>query len=1081
MTESNCDDNFSNLRKNVDLESNIAYLASFPELNPMIIVEMDESGNVTYLNPSARRIFPDLAVKKILHPYLEKHKNWIKSRINPDYLSSPYEIVIGEKYYLQYLAEVKQNQHIRVYGLDITETKQAENMIQKQNAILKSIIESPNTPIYSIDSSYNYTSFNSCHAAVMKALYGENIELGRNFLEYRKNPEDRKSAKNNLDLALHGESFTVETWEGNNEISRRFFEISHNPVKGINDQIIGAAVFAKDITERRIIEEALVKSKIELEERVKDRTEDLQIANDFLRNEIYARKKTEEKLAEKLKELQCLYQINNLDDEADLDLEKLYTRALSILAQGFESPDMICVRILVDGNSYRTLNWEDSLTRQTSPIKAGTLNIGTIEVGYINTTNPKNTHAFSKEENIMLNAVGELLGSIITRRTTEFESRQVEKRILLSNEIMALFWESTNVKDYLTEVVKLIHKWIGCDCAGVRLLEADTGMIPYIAYEGFSDEFINLEGSLSLGRDTCACVRIIADKLEPQDSEISTSRGSVYIKNFVEFINSLPEEKKSRYRGTCLQHGFKSIAVVPIKHNKIMFGAIHIADTSSAILSSKDIETLERVADLIGQGLYRFDIEERIRNNQTRLANAQKIAHLGDFDWDLRKNKINWSDEVYSIFGKRPQGFLATYQKFLSFVHPEDRDIVEQAVDAALYRQQPFNIEHRILLSDGSIGFVHEQAIITFDETGQPLKMIGTIQDITTRKVMEKQLLESSNYARTLIEVSLDPMMTISSAGKIMDVNTATEIATGLNRNQLVGTDFANYFDEPQKAREGYQRVFQDGFVRDYPLVLRSVNGKTLEVLYNASLYRNRAGEVQGVFAAARDVTQLKKIEEELHALSRQIVIAQENERRTIARELHDEIGQSLTALKIMLSQAVRLPDEKRQDSLKEAYTLASNLLQQVRELSLNLRPSMLDDLGLLPTLIWHFDRVTSQTGVRINFEHDGLQTDLPPEVNTSVYRIIQEAITNIVRHSGAKEALINIYFNNGILFIKIEDEGQGFSLADTNIKVTAGLSGMRERVLLLGGKLTLDTAPNQGTRIIVELPISIRNDESKK
>jgi PAS domain S-box-containing protein len=960
-------------------------------------------------------------------------------------------------------------------------SKLDENIIQKQNAILKSIIESANTPIYSVDNHYNYTSFNSSHAIAMKSLYGVNIELGKNLLEYHKDPLDLESTKSNLDIALHGESFTVEIWEGTDELSRRFFEISHNPVKGINEQIIGVAVFAKDITERRINEEALVRSKIELEERVKERTEDLQIANDFLSNEIYSRKKTETKLAERLKELQCLYQINNLDDEIELDLEKLYKKAISIIPRGYRYPDLVCVRLIVDGKSYQTSNWENTPVKRISPIKAGTTNIGTIEAGYIRDSNLQRQNIFSQEENVMLDAIGELLGSIIRRRMAEAESRQTERRILLNNQIMKLFWESNNAKEYLTEVVDLIHRWNWCDCVGVRMLQTETSTIPYIAYKGFNSDFIDLEGSLSLKRDTCACVRIISGDLEPQDSDILTAQGSVYMRDSIEFINNLPENMKSRYRGTCLQYGFRTIAVVPIKHDKIIFGAIHIADSKVAALSAKDVETLERAAELVGQGLYRFDIEDRIRTNQTRLANAQKIAHLGDFDWDIRNNTINWSDEVYSIYGKRPQAFQANYQKSISYVHPEDRDRVEKAIDAALFHQQPYNIEHRVLLSDGTIGYVHEQAMITYDESGQPLKMIGTIQDITARKLMEEQLLESSNYARTLIEVSLDPLMTISSAGKIMDVNKATETATGLNRSQLVGTDFASYFDDPKKAREGYERVFSDGYVRDYPLVLRSINGKTLEVLYNASLYRDSSGEVQGVFAAARDVTQLKKIEEELHALSRQIVIAQENERRAIARELHDEIGQSLTALKIMLSQAVRLPDEKRLDSLKEAYTLASDLLQQVREMSLNLRPSMLDDLGLLPTLIWHFDRITSQTGVRINFEHDGLQTELPSEVNTSVYRIIQEALTNVVRHSGVKEAKVNIYFNNGVLFIRIVDEGQGFTLAETNTKITAGLSGMRERVLLLGGKLKLDTAPKKGTRIFVELPISKRNGELTK
>ena len=113
-------------------------------------------------------------------------------------------------------------------------------------------------------------------------------------------------------------------------------------------------------------------------------------------------------------------------------------------------------------------------------------------------------------------------------------------------------------------------------------------------------------------------------------------------------------------------------------------------------------------------------------------------------------------------------------------------------------------------------------------------------------------------YARSLIEASLDPLVTISPEGKIMDVNESTELITGLSRKELIGSNFSNYFTEPEKAEEGYKLVFEKGIVRDYPLSIRNVSGKVTEVLYNASLYKNEAGEVQGVFAAARDITEDK-------------------------------------------------------------------------------------------------------------------------------------------------------------------------------------------------------------------------------
>jgi PAS domain S-box-containing protein len=137
-------------------------------------------------------------------------------------------------------------------------------------------------------------------------------------------------------------------------------------------------------------------------------------------------------------------------------------------------------------------------------------------------------------------------------------------------------------------------------------------------------------------------------------------------------------------------------------------------------------------------------------------------------------------------------------------------------------------------------------------------------KDITERKKLEEEIRAASVYSRNLLEANLDPLVTISPEGKITDVNKASEQATGVPRERLIGKDFCDYFTEPEKARAGYQQVFSQGFVKDYPLTLRHASGKTIDVLYNASVYRNEAGEVEGVFAAARDITERNKLSEEL-------------------------------------------------------------------------------------------------------------------------------------------------------------------------------------------------------------------------
>jgi PAS domain S-box-containing protein len=180
------------------------------------------------------------------------------------------------------------------------------------------------------------------------------------------------------------------------------------------------------------------------------------------------------------------------------------------------------------------------------------------------------------------------------------------------------------------------------------------------------------------------------------------------------------------------------------------------------------------------------------------------------------------------------------------------------------------------------------------DQAGQVIGASTIARDVTAevvaRQQAEERLAAASQYARSLIESSLDPLVTISGDGKITDVNEATVKVTGVLREQLIGTDFSNYFIEPEKAREGYQQVFAQGFVTDYPLTIRHRDGRLTDVLYNASVYKDARGNVIGVFAAARDVTARKRVEEELAEQRRReldrLAELEKFQRLTVGREL---------------------------------------------------------------------------------------------------------------------------------------------------------------------------------------------------
>ena len=222
---------------------------------------------------------------------------------------------------------------------------------------------------------------------------------------------------------------------------------------------------------------------------------------------------------------------------------------------------------------------------------------------------------------------------------------------------------------------------------------------------------------------------------------------------------------------------------------------------------------------------------------------------------------------------------------------------------------------------------------------------------------------------------------------------------------------------------------------------------------------------------SARDLLEARVVDAtmELRDLSRRLLTIQEEERRHLARELHDEVGQALTGLSLTLATARR---GAVQEYLDRAVAISDDLLERVRLMSLDLRPSILDDLGLLPALLSLAERYTLRTGVHVDIRHRGLDKRFPAEVETAAYRVVQEALTNVARHAGTNSATVRIVAD-AWMTINVGDHGRGFDV-DHNLESgrSSGLNGMRERVRLLGGKISIESALDQGTIVVAELPL---------
>ena len=228
--------------------------------------------------------------------------------------------------------------------------------------------------------------------------------------------------------------------------------------------------------------------------------------------------------------------------------------------------------------------------------------------------------------------------------------------------------------------------------------------------------------------------------------------------------------------------------------------------------------------------------------------------------------------------------------------------------------------------------------------------------------------------------------------------------------------------------------------------------------------------DVENALRAARDRERGLRQRLEMH--SRMVVEAQEGERCRIARELHDEIGQSLTGLKLTLEDHGHLSTAAVAERLTRARDVTVELLRRVQELALDLRPAMLDDLGLRPALLWLVERYSVQTGIDVDMHCSDVADRLPPELETAAYRIVQEALTNVARHAGVGRVTVDCTVAADGLRVEVADDGSGFDVDAVPAGSSSGLAGMEERARSAGGRLWIRSEPERGTTVVAHLPI---------
>jgi PAS domain S-box-containing protein len=368
---------------------------------------------------------------------------------------------------------------------------------------------------------------------------------------------------------------------------------------------------------------------------------------------------------------------------------------------------------------------------------------------------------------------------------------------------------------------------------------------------------------------------------------------------------------------------------------------------------------------------------------------------------------------------------------------------------------------------------------------------------------MEKKVKENERWLSEILQNMGEGMIASDALGNVKLMNKVAQSKTGWQLAEALGRNISEILN---LVYEDTNVVINDAEILLNPgsgleitgnALLKNKESGELLITRTASLIKEANNNVAGMVVVFRDITTQNNAEKEKEKLFKKVSLAQERlqiiskrtleiqeaERRHIARELHDEIGQILTAIKINIQTAFKLTGiEKIEKHLNEGVELVEEALSQVRKLSVDLRPSMLDDLGLVPALRWYVDKQSLRSGISAKVFAEDIIKRLPSNIEITCFRVSQEALTNIIKHAQASNVEIKLFFKENELNLQIFDDGKGFDFFAAVQKgmkgESMGLLGMQERVELIGGKLKIITKPGGGTKLHAIFSVNVVNSK---
>jgi PAS domain S-box-containing protein len=482
-------------------------------------------------------------------------------------------------------------------------------------------------------------------------------------------------------------------------------------------------------------------------------------------------------------------------------------------------------------------------------------------------------------------------------------------------------------------------------------------------------------------------------------------------------------------------------------------------------------KTLINLTENLEEEINKKTKEIKISNDRFEL--ISKITNEVIWDWNLETNEI-WGNEKYKQLVDNDGDLKRNHDRFTSRMHPEDLENGSKVLKATIEKKESIMItEYRFLDKENNwLNFLNRQ-IILYNKNNAPYRIVGNIQDITYQKKIQQQILHEKELSDVLINSLPGVFYMFSKEGKLLRWNNNIMDISGYTSDELAAMPAIQLV--PLEQREllatKIDNVFNYG-IDNAEAELLTKDGQKIPYYFTGIYVRYNNEDC--LIGVGVDISEKIKTQTELRELAKHLQHIREEERTRIAREIHDELGQQLTGLKMDLSWLQKRSNHLNtefDEKLMSSLALVDETVKTVRRISSQLRPSILDDLGLISALEWQSDEMQKRYHIHSLFFSNVSSINLKSEIATAIFRIYQESLTNVLRHAQATEVNTTIELNRNHLILVIADNGIGFDEKFIKDKKTLGLLGMKERTLMLGGTFKIESKEKEGTTLIVNIP----------